>query len=97
MSQSNRKYEEALNSFPSPDPSEDYEDLPALGKELTHNTLLEEFIFWTFKYEFPQNVEHTSRSELQRAFDKNICDALNKEIALIVFNSIAIFLNSKNL
>lgn len=56
MSQSNRKYEEALKTFPSPDPSEDYEDLPALGKELTHNTLLEEFIFWTFKYEFPQNV-----------------------------------------
>lgn len=21
-----------------------------------HKTLLEEFIFWTFKYEFPQNV-----------------------------------------
>ena len=40
MSQSNRKYEEALKTFPSPDPSEVYEDLPALGKELTHNTLL---------------------------------------------------------
>lgn len=21
-----------------------------------HTTLLEEFIFWTFKYEFPQNI-----------------------------------------
>lgn len=56
MAQSNRKYEEALKTFPCPDPPEEYENLPALGKELVHNTLLEEFIFWTFKYEFPQNV-----------------------------------------
>lgn len=42
--------------FPCPDPPEEYEKLPALGKELLHKTLLEEFIFWTFKYEFPQNV-----------------------------------------
>jgi E3 ubiquitin-protein ligase UBR3 len=56
MSQSNRKYEEAVRLFPSPDPPEEYEKLPALGKTLVHKTLLEEFIFWTFKYEFPQNV-----------------------------------------
>lgn len=56
MTQTNRKYEEALKTFPCPDPPEEYEHLPALGKELVHKTLLEEFIFWTFKYEFPQNV-----------------------------------------
>jgi E3 ubiquitin-protein ligase UBR3 len=56
MGQSNRRYEEAVKQFPCPDPPEEYERLPALGKELIHKTLLEEFIFWTFKYEFPQNV-----------------------------------------
>lgn len=43
-------------SFPCPETPEEYESLPALKKELEHRTLLEEFIFWTFKYEFPQNV-----------------------------------------
>lgn len=56
MTQSNRKYEEAVNMFPCPEPPEEYKHLPALGKKLVHKTLLEEFIFWTFKYEFPQNV-----------------------------------------
>jgi len=56
MAQSNRKYEEAVKTFPSSDPPEEYAHLPALGKKLVHKTLLEEFIFWTFKYEFPQNV-----------------------------------------
>lgn len=56
MSQSNRKYEEAIRLFPCPEPPEEYEKLPALGKQLVHKTLLEEFIFWTFKYEFQQNV-----------------------------------------
>lgn len=56
MEQSNKRYKDALKLFPCPDPPEEYEKLPALGKQLTHKTLLEEFIFWTFKYEFPQNV-----------------------------------------
>lgn len=42
--------------FCSPEPPEEYKDLPALGSTIVHKTLLEEFIFWTFKYEFPQNV-----------------------------------------
>lgn len=49
-------YERAINSFPAPDPPDDYRHLPALAPKLQHNTLLDEFIFWTFKYEFPQNV-----------------------------------------
>ncbi|KAL9877993.1 ubr3 ubiquitin ligase isoform 2-T2 [Glossina fuscipes fuscipes] len=50
------KYEEAVNRFPRPEPPDDYKDLPALGAKLEHTTLLEEFIFWTFKFEFPQNL-----------------------------------------
>ncbi|XP_053948183.1 E3 ubiquitin-protein ligase Ubr3 [Anastrepha ludens] len=54
---SNReKYEEAVNRFPRPEPPDDYKHLPALGEKLVHTTLLEEFIFWTFKFEFPQNL-----------------------------------------
>ncbi|XP_061716606.1 E3 ubiquitin-protein ligase Ubr3-like, partial [Cydia pomonella] len=57
MAESNRTYEKALDSFPAPEyfPDE-YRHLPALAPRLSHNTLLDEFIFWTFKYEFPQNV-----------------------------------------
>ncbi|XP_039960513.1 E3 ubiquitin-protein ligase Ubr3 isoform X1 [Bactrocera tryoni] len=54
---SNReKYEDAVNRFPRPEPPDDYKHLPALGEKLVHTTLLEEFIFWTFKFEFPQNL-----------------------------------------
>ncbi|XP_047991395.1 E3 ubiquitin-protein ligase Ubr3 [Leguminivora glycinivorella] len=57
MAESNLTYERALDSFPAPEyfPDE-YRHLPALAPRLSHNTLLDEFIFWTFKYEFPQNV-----------------------------------------
>lgn len=40
----------------SPEPPLEYKHLPALGKKIVHATLLEEFIFWTFKFEFPQNI-----------------------------------------
>ncbi|XP_037934520.1 E3 ubiquitin-protein ligase Ubr3 [Teleopsis dalmanni] len=50
------KYEDAVNRFPRPEPPDDYKHLPALGEKLVHTTLLEEFIFWTFKFEFPQNL-----------------------------------------
>lgn len=50
------KYLDAVSLFPSPEPPDEYKHLPALGKNLVHKTLLEEFIFWTFKYEFPQNI-----------------------------------------
>ncbi|XP_055914152.1 E3 ubiquitin-protein ligase Ubr3 isoform X3 [Eupeodes corollae] len=51
-----KKYEDAVNRFPRPEPPDDYKHLPALGEKLNHTTLLEEFIFWTFKLEFPQNL-----------------------------------------
>lgn len=50
------KYEDAVNRFPNPEPPDEYRDLPALGNKLVHTTLLEEFIFWTFKFEFPQTL-----------------------------------------
>ncbi|KAG7308930.1 E3 ubiquitin-protein ligase ubr3, partial [Plutella xylostella] len=56
MAESRTMYDKALDAFPAPDPPLEYRHLPALAPRLTHNTLLEEFIFWTFKYEFPQNV-----------------------------------------
>ncbi|XP_060803567.1 E3 ubiquitin-protein ligase Ubr3 [Amyelois transitella] len=56
MAESNKMYEKAIDSFPAPEPPDEYKHLPALAPRLQHNTLLEEFIFWTFKYEFPQNI-----------------------------------------
>ncbi|XP_034123903.1 E3 ubiquitin-protein ligase Ubr3 [Drosophila guanche] len=50
------KYEDAVNRFPNPEPPDEYRDLPALCEKLVHTTLLEEFIFWTFKFEFPQTL-----------------------------------------
>ncbi len=31
-------------------------DIPSLQKDLIHRTFLEEFVFWTAKFEFPQKV-----------------------------------------
>lgn len=56
LASSHKKYEEAVRSFPSPEPPDEYKHLPALGETINHSTLLQEFIFWTFKFEFPQNI-----------------------------------------
>lgn len=42
--------------FCRPDAPDEYKHLAALGETINHSTLLEEFIFWTFKLEFPQNI-----------------------------------------
>lgn len=42
--------------FVRPDAPDEYKHLAALGETINHATLLEEFIFWTFKLEFPQNI-----------------------------------------
>lgn len=34
---------------------DEYKHFPALQQNIVHSTLLEELIFWTFEYEFPQN------------------------------------------
>ncbi|XP_065200275.1 E3 ubiquitin-protein ligase Ubr3-like isoform X2 [Planococcus citri] len=56
MATSQKLYEEALASLGNPDPPAQFEDCPGLQKELKHNTFLEELVFWTVKYEFPQKV-----------------------------------------
>lgn len=56
MQRSSRRYNEAITMFLSPDPPEEYDNLPALSERIQHKTLLEEFTFWTFKFEFPQNI-----------------------------------------
>lgn len=56
MVESRRIYEEALKSLPNPDPMEEYKDCPPLQEHLVHKTFLEELVFWTVKFEFPQKV-----------------------------------------
>lgn len=56
MRRSAMKYSEALNSLPNPDPPEEFKDCPALTASLAHHTFLEELVFWTVKYEFPQKL-----------------------------------------
>ncbi|XP_066151735.1 E3 ubiquitin-protein ligase Ubr3 [Euwallacea fornicatus] len=55
---SKRVYEEALMSLPNPDPdiNEDLRDCPSLQRNLVHKTFLEELVFWTVKFEFPQKI-----------------------------------------
>lgn len=45
-----------MHYFPSPVPPPEYAYIPALGLAMKHKTLLEEFVFWTFRFEFPQNI-----------------------------------------
>lgn len=56
MVESKFTYEEALKSLPNPDPMEEYKDCPPLQEHLVHRTFLEELVFWTVKFEFPQKV-----------------------------------------
>ncbi|KAF5282499.1 hypothetical protein FQR65_LT14269 [Abscondita terminalis] len=56
MLESKRIYDQALKSLPNPEPIDEYRDCPSLQKHLTHRTFLEELVFWTVKFEFPQKV-----------------------------------------
>lgn len=56
MIESKTIYENALKSLPNPEPMEEYRDCPSLQEHLTHRTFLEELVFWTVKFEFPQKV-----------------------------------------
>ena len=33
-----------------------FSDIPGLNQKLVHITLLEELVFWTVKFEFPQKI-----------------------------------------
>ncbi|CAG9863571.1 unnamed protein product [Phyllotreta striolata] len=52
--ESRRRYEEALQSLPNPEPIEG--NCPSLQHALVHKTFLEELVFWTVKFEFPQKI-----------------------------------------
>ncbi|XP_069676263.1 E3 ubiquitin-protein ligase Ubr3 isoform X3 [Periplaneta americana] len=56
MAESNRIYMEAIRSLPNPEPPDEYKDCPSLQEQLVHRTFLEELVFWTVKFEFPQKV-----------------------------------------
>ena len=56
MRRSKELYEDALASLPNPDPPREFQDCPALTAELHHRTFLEELVFWTVKYEFPEKL-----------------------------------------
>ncbi|XP_046390043.1 E3 ubiquitin-protein ligase Ubr3 isoform X2 [Ischnura elegans] len=56
MRQSKRIYEDAVKSLPNPEPPDEYKDCPSLQEQLVHRTFLEELVFWTVKFEFPQKI-----------------------------------------
>lgn len=56
MVESQRVYQQVLKSLPNPEPPDEYKDCPSLQEHLVHRTFLEELVFWTVKFEFPQKV-----------------------------------------
>lgn len=56
LSQSKKLYEEALNSIPFGEVPPGYEDVATLNGPLVHKTFLDEIVFWTVKFEFPQKL-----------------------------------------
>lgn len=57
MAESKRIYDEALRSLPNPETAtDDFRDSTTGPEHLVHKTFLEELVFWTVKFEFPQKV-----------------------------------------
>jgi E3 ubiquitin-protein ligase UBR3 len=56
MRRSAAQYEAALSALPVPELSKKYCECPTLTIRLVHTTFLEELLFWTVKYEFPQKL-----------------------------------------
>lgn len=56
MLSSTQIYQQALRSLLNPEPPDEYKDCPSLQEQLVHKTFLEELMFWTVKFEFPQKV-----------------------------------------
>lgn len=56
MRRSKEIYEDAQQSLPNLDPPTEFQDCAALTATLKHNTFLEELVFWTVKYEFPEKL-----------------------------------------
>uniref|UniRef100_A0A0C9QRP8 E3 ubiquitin-protein ligase n=1 Tax=Fopius arisanus TaxID=64838 RepID=A0A0C9QRP8_9HYME len=49
-------YQDAIKNLPNPEPPDEYKDCPSLQEDLVHTTFLEELMFWTVAYEFPQKL-----------------------------------------
>ncbi|KAL0268005.1 UNVERIFIED_CONTAM: hypothetical protein PYX00_010107 [Menopon gallinae] len=56
MLSTTQSYQHALKSLLNPEPPEELKDCPSLQEQLVHKTFLEELMFWTVKFEFPQKV-----------------------------------------
>lgn len=56
MRQTVDAYNEALNSIPFGEVPPGYEDISTLNGPLVHKTFLDEIVFWTVKFEFPQKL-----------------------------------------
>ncbi|XP_076285643.1 ubr3 ubiquitin ligase isoform X1 [Lasioglossum baleicum] len=53
---SNMIYQDAVKSLPNPEPPDEYKECASLQEHLEHTTFLEELMFWTVVYEFPQKL-----------------------------------------
>ncbi|XP_026827990.1 E3 ubiquitin-protein ligase Ubr3 isoform X2 [Ooceraea biroi] len=53
---SNKIYQHAVKSLPNPEPPDEYKECISLQEHLEHTTFLEELMFWTVAYEFPQKL-----------------------------------------
>ncbi|XP_015603280.1 E3 ubiquitin-protein ligase Ubr3 isoform X2 [Cephus cinctus] len=53
---SNKIYQDAVKSLPNPEPPDEYKECASLQEHLEHTTFLEELVFWTVAYEFPQKL-----------------------------------------
>ncbi|KAK4316848.1 hypothetical protein Pmani_012025 [Petrolisthes manimaculis] len=56
MAHSKGLYEEALKSIPFGEVPPGYEDVATLNGPLVHKNFLDEIVFWTVKFEFPQRL-----------------------------------------
>lgn len=56
VASSEKLYEKALESFENSEPPAEFQNCPGLQRRLQHKTFLEELVFWTVKYEFPQKL-----------------------------------------
>ncbi|XP_014216341.1 E3 ubiquitin-protein ligase Ubr3 [Copidosoma floridanum] len=53
---SNKIYQDAIKTLPNPEPPDEYKECASLQEHLEHTTFLEELVFWTVAYEFPQKL-----------------------------------------
>ncbi|XP_022907951.1 E3 ubiquitin-protein ligase Ubr3 [Onthophagus taurus] len=90
MAESKRIYEDALRTLPVPEGS-DERGSPSFP-EVLHKTFLEELVFWTVKFEFPQKVVCLLLNILP---DADYKEALTKAF-VIHYNRISMMLENSN-